>query len=204
MVAAIDLGDKELIKKRAAKMSHNSASMSHNKDEITLRQMISSSWSGLLQTLCLLFESAPDESTVSSILDTIIALTAVAGGLNMDGPREALVGSLCRFALPPGYHESKSGSNTNGDEHFTGQGQVLVMGQPLSPTTSGPGFVLLTTRNIQVLKALLQVALEYGPLLGQAWSSLLNALQHLSWILGFKPTLNGEMSSSSNEASSQH
>ena len=28
-------------------------------------------------------------------------------------------------------------------------GQVLVMGQPLTPNTSGPGFVLLTTRNIQ-------------------------------------------------------
>jgi hypothetical protein len=218
MAAVIDLGDKELIKKRAAKksMSHNqsnSAGMSHNNhessDEITLRQMITSSWSGLLQTLCLLFESAPDESTVSSILDTIIALTAVAGGLNMDGPREALVGSLCRFALPPGYHEAKAGSNTNADDsgssHFTGSGsQVLVMGQPLSPTTSGPGFVLLTTRNIQVLKALLQVALEYGPLLGQAWSSLLNALQHLSWILGFKPTLNGEMSSTNNEGTSNN
>ena len=164
--------------------------------------MISSSWSGLLQTLCLLFESAPDESTVSSVLDTIIALTAVAGGLNMDGPREALVGSLCRFALPPGYHE-RSGSSSTDDQtsNQPSQGQVLVMGQPLSPTTSGPGFVLLTTRNIQVLKALLQVALDYGPLLGQAWSSLLNALQHLSWILGFKPNLgSSEMFTSAKES----
>ena len=200
MAAIIDLGDKELIKKRAKKdlPSNNQ----NNNDEVTLKQMISSSWSGLLQTLCLLFESAPDESTVSSVLDTIIALTAVAGGLNMDGPREALVGSLCRFALPPGYHE-RSGSSSTDDQtsNQPTQGQVLVMGQPLSPTTSGPGFVLLTTRNIQVLKALLQVALDYGPLLGQAWSSLLNALQHLSWILGFKPNLgSSEMFTSAKES----
>ena len=50
--------------------------------------MIASSWSGLLGTLCLLFESAPDESTVTYVLDTITSLTAVAGGFNMDGPRE--------------------------------------------------------------------------------------------------------------------
>ena len=43
------------------------------------------------------------------------ALTAVAGGLNMDSPREALVGTLCRFALPPGYHEkSYAGEQTSG------------------------------------------------------------------------------------------
>ena len=198
MAAIIDLGDKELIKKRAKMESQASAAS----DELTLRQMISSSWSGLLMTLCLLFESAPDESTVNSVLDTIIALTAVAGGLNMDGPREALVGSLCRFALPPNYN---SGSNSPTEVDQPTQGQVLVMGQPLSPTSSSgsAGFVLLTTRNIQVLRALLQVALDYGPLLGQAWSSLLNALQHLSWILGFKPNmLTGEMCNSSTESNS--
>ena len=79
--------------------------------------------------------------------------------------------------------------------------EVLVMGQPLSPSTSsGAGFVLLTTRNIQVLRALLEVASEYGPLLGQSWSLLLSALQHLAWILGFKPALTGEMTAKSTTA----
>ena len=40
--------------------------------------MISSGWSGLLQTLSLLFEVAPDEVTVASVLDTMIALTGPA------------------------------------------------------------------------------------------------------------------------------
>ena len=143
--AIIDLGDKELIKRRAAKTPIHV----QNEDEKTLRQMITSGWSGLLQTLSLLFDAAPDESTVSSVLDTMIALTAVAGGLNMDGPREALVGSLCRFALPPGYMERGIQSGQAATQEP--QGQVLVMGQPLSPSTSsGAGFVLLTTRNIQV------------------------------------------------------
>ena len=84
------MGDKELIKRRATKCPIHV----ENDDEKTLRQMISSGWSGLLQTLCLLFEAAPDESTVSSVLDTMIALTAVAGGLNMDGPRQARGESL--------------------------------------------------------------------------------------------------------------
>ena len=54
----------------------------------------------------------------SSVLDLMTALTAVAGGLNMDGPREALVGTLCKFALPPGYHEkSYAGEKTSGSGH---------------------------------------------------------------------------------------
>ena len=102
----------------------------------------------------------------------MIALTAVAGGLNMDGPREALVGTLCRFALPPGYLERDGRSSSSSDQGQV-QGQVLVMGQPLSPSTSsGAGFVLLTTRNIQVLRALLDVAFEYGPLLGMVESPI--------------------------------
>ena len=196
--AIIDLGDKELIKRRVAKCPIHL----ENDEEKTLRQMISSGWCGLLQTLSLLFEAAPDESTVSSVLDTMIALTAVAGGLNMDGPREALVGSLCRFALPPGYLE-RGGSSSSVSSEVT-HGQVLVMGQPLSPSTSsGAGFVLLTTRNIQVLRALLDVAFEYGPLLGQSWSLLLSALQHLAWILGFKPSLTGEMTAKSSKENGQ-
>lgn len=68
------------------------------------------------------------------------------------------------------------------------------MGQPLTASTSsGAGFVLLTTRNIQVLRALLDVASDYGPLLGQSWSLVLSALQHLSWILGFQCSITGEM-----------
>ncbi|CBY43535.1 unnamed protein product, partial [Oikopleura dioica] len=184
--AIIDLGDKELIKRRAANVPIHEI----NETENTLRQMIMSGWSGLLQTLSLLFEAAPDENTVNSVLDLMTALTAVAGGLNMDGPREALVGTLCRFALPPGYHEkSYAGEQTSGSG-----GQVLVVGQPLTASTSsGAGFVLLTTRNIQVLRALLDVASDYGPLLGQSWSLVLSALQHLSWILGFQCSITGEM-----------
>lgn len=59
----------------------------------------------------------------SSVLDLMTALTAVAGGLNMDGPREALVGTLCRFALPPGYHEkSYAGEQTSG----SGQARSII------------------------------------------------------------------------------
>ena len=67
-------GDKQLIKRRAAKTPIHV----ENVEEKTLRQMISSGWSGLLQTLSLLFEVAPDEVTVASVLDTMIALTGPA------------------------------------------------------------------------------------------------------------------------------
>ena len=56
------------------------------------------------------------------------ALTAVAGGLNMDGPREALVGTLCRFALPPGYHEkSYAGEQTSGSGSVTNNLALMLL-----------------------------------------------------------------------------
>ena len=39
----------------------------------------------------------------------------------MDGPREALVGSLCRFALPPGYLERTNSNSSLPQETPHGQ-----------------------------------------------------------------------------------
>ena len=70
--------------------------------------------------------------------------------------------------------------------------QVVAVGTPL-PTASLPpaaqqGPVMLTAKNLQCMRAILSIALCHGDLLGPAWHMVLTTLQHLTWILGLKPS----------------
>lgn len=73
--------------------------------------------------------------------------------------------------------------------------QVVAVGTPL-PTSSVPagtqqGPVMLTSKNLQSMRALLSLAHCHGSILGTSWHLVLTTLQHLVWILGLKPTTGG-------------
>lgn len=66
--------------------------------------------------------------------------------------------------------------------------QVVAVGTPL-PTSSVPagmqqGPVMLTSKNLQSMRALLSLAHCHGSILGTSWHLVLTTLQHLVWILG--------------------
>ncbi|XP_054162002.1 protein MON2 homolog isoform X2 [Oppia nitens] len=76
--------------------------------------------------------------------------------------------------------------------------QVIAVGTPL-PTQSltqntQPGPVLLTSKNLQCMNAILTVANIQGSVLNEnSWHIILTTLQHLVWILGLKPTNGGSL-----------
>ena len=76
--------------------------------------------------------------------------------------------------------------------------QVVAVGNPLptpyqsssSAATSGP--VMLTAKNLQCMRGLLNMAHCHGSVLGtRCWHLVLTTLQHLVWILGLKPVGGG-------------
>lgn len=76
--------------------------------------------------------------------------------------------------------------------------QVVAVGNPLptpyqsssSAATSGP--VMLTAKNLQCMRGLLNMAHCHGAILGtRCWHLVLTTLQHLVWILGLKPVGGG-------------
>ena len=76
--------------------------------------------------------------------------------------------------------------------------QVVAVGNPLptpyqsssSAATSGP--VMLTAKNLQCMRGLLNMAHCHGAVLGtRCWHLVLTTLQHLVWILGLKPVGGG-------------
>ncbi|XP_041110331.1 protein MON2 homolog isoform X1 [Polyodon spathula] len=69
--------------------------------------------------------------------------------------------------------------------------QVVAVGQPL--TVQPQGTVVLTAKNIQCMRTLLNLAHCHGDVLGTSWQLVLATLQHLVWILGLKPGSGGAL-----------
>uniref|UniRef100_A0A8C4U0Q9 Protein MON2 homolog n=1 Tax=Falco tinnunculus TaxID=100819 RepID=A0A8C4U0Q9_FALTI len=69
--------------------------------------------------------------------------------------------------------------------------QVVAVGQPLALQPQGT--VMLTSKNIQCMRTLLNLAHCHGAVLGTSWQLVLATLQHLVWILGLKPGVGGAL-----------
>lgn len=52
---------------------------------------------------------------------------------------------------------------------------------------------MLTVKNLQSMRALLNLAICHGGILGSSWQLVLTTLQHLVWILGLKPSTGGSL-----------
>lgn len=87
------------------------------------------------------------------------------------------------------------GSCTESSSDF--RQQVVAVGTPL-PSASLPHSimqapVMLTTKNLQCMRAILFLAHNNGSILGTSWNIVLQTLQHLVWILGLKPSTGGSL-----------
>lgn len=86
-------------------------------------------------------------------------------------------------------------TSTCGENDF--RHQVVAVGTPL-PTSSLPigaqqGPVIIYTKNLQCMRAMLHLAHCHGCILGTSWHIVLATLQHLVWILGLKPSTGGSL-----------
>ncbi|PFX29349.1 Protein MON2-like [Stylophora pistillata] len=185
------------------------------------QEMVSASWCGILASLSLLLEASNDETVTESILKSYQLYANVCGILGLTTPRDAFITSLCKAALPPHYtltvvnpHSGTaqvsyvkmpiSGSQAlldpqGGDHRALGKSvgnsgetssSAVVTGTPLG---SSHGPVSLTAKNIQCMRSLLSLAHCHGGILGTAWHMVLTTLQHLTWILGLKPSTGGTL-----------
>uniref|UniRef100_A0A2R5LCA4 Protein MON2 homolog n=2 Tax=Ornithodoros turicata TaxID=34597 RepID=A0A2R5LCA4_9ACAR len=184
-------------------------------DEALHRQLVSSSWCGLLAALALLLDASMDEAATEEILKIMQQYTSLCGHLNMSTPRDAFITTICKGSLPPHYtltvlssafpkvnppHVRGDGPSTpslgpylGGDE--TPRQQVVAVGTPLPTPSLGAhqGPVMLTAKNLQCMRAILGLAHSHGAVLGTAWHLVLTTLQHLVWILGLKPSTGGSL-----------
>ncbi|KAJ8262363.1 hypothetical protein GJAV_G00165570 [Gymnothorax javanicus] len=170
-------------------------------------EMVNACWPGLLAALSLLLDASTDEAATESILKAELTVAALCGRLGLVTPRDAFITAICRASLPPNYTLTALGSLTANltNKTYSIQGQcvqmispsseshqqVVAVGQPLSSQSQGT--VVLTAKNLQCMRTLLNMAHGHGAVLGNAWQLVLETLQHLVWILGLKPGAGGAL-----------
>ncbi|XP_015249416.1 PREDICTED: protein MON2 homolog isoform X3 [Cyprinodon variegatus] len=170
-------------------------------------EMVNASWCGLLAALSLLLDASTDEAATENILKAEMTMASLCGRLCLVTPRDAFITAICKASLPPHYALtvlSSNSANVSGKAYsIQGQSvqiispsseshqQVVAVGQPL--TAQPQGTVVLTAKNIQCMRTLLNLAHCHGAVLGTSWQLVLATLQHLVWILGLKPAVGGAL-----------
>ncbi|XP_062245338.1 protein MON2 homolog isoform X1 [Platichthys flesus] len=170
-------------------------------------EMVSACWCGLLAALSLLLDASTDETATENILKAELTMASLCGRLGLVTPRDAFITAICKASLPPHYaltHLSCNAANLS-SKAYSIQGQtvqiispsseshqqVVAVGQPLNAQPQGT--VMLTAKNIQCMRTLLNLAHCHGAVLGTSWQLVLATLQHLVWILGLKPGVGGAL-----------
>ncbi|XP_037876961.2 protein MON2 homolog isoform X1 [Bombyx mori] len=165
-------------------------------------QLLKSSWCGLVWGLSVLADASIGE--LENILRAIQTLARVSGKVGVSAGRDACVGALCRSALPAQYAAGALGACPWRREPAAPEPDcrhhVVWVGTPLPSAAPASGqqqsFVMVTSRHVTAMKALLCAAQRDGDVIQQAWFPVLTTLQHLVWILGLKPSTGGSMKAS--------
>ncbi|CAN8005010.1 unnamed protein product, partial [Ixodes pacificus] len=106
------------------------------------RQLVSSSWCGLLAALSLLLDASTEEAATEEILKTMQRFASLSGHLQLSTPRDAFITAMCKGSLPPHYTltvlsatfpKSASSPHPRGDGVPGGGGGGGVAGGPLVP-----------------------------------------------------------------------
>ncbi|XP_047540628.1 protein MON2 homolog isoform X1 [Vanessa atalanta] len=179
-----------------------------DKERLLKLQLIKSSWCGLVWGLSVLAEASIGE--LENILRAIQTLARVSGKVGVTNARDACIGALCRCALPAQYcvpvlgalaalacpwPAARPAPAPGADLRH----HVVWVGTPLpcaQPTGQQQSFVMVTSRHVTAMRALLAAARRDGDALQHAWLPVLTTLQHLVWILGLKPSTGGSMKAS--------
>ncbi|XP_073959007.1 mon2 homolog, regulator of endosome-to-Golgi trafficking [Choristoneura fumiferana] len=166
-------------------------------------QLLKSSWCGLVWGLSVLAEASIGE--LENILRAIQTLARVSGKVGHTVGRDACISALCRAALPAQYCVPALGAlpcpwrREPAAPEPDHRHQVVWVGTPLpaaQPAGQQQSFVMVTSRHVTAMKALLCAAQRDGDSIQQAWLPVLTTLQHLVWILGLKPSTGGSMKAS--------
>ncbi|EDM16535.1 rCG59435, isoform CRA_a [Rattus norvegicus] len=152
--------------------------------------------------------SSTDEAATENILKAELTMAALCGRLGLVTSRDAFITAICKGSLPPHYaltvlNATTAATLSNKSYSIQGQSvmmispsseshqQVVAVGQPLAVQPQGT--VMLTSKNIQCMRTLLNLAHCHGAVLGTSWQLVLATLQHLVWILGLKPSSGGAL-----------
>uniref|UniRef100_A0A0K0EM20 Protein MON2 homolog n=1 Tax=Strongyloides stercoralis TaxID=6248 RepID=A0A0K0EM20_STRER len=182
--------------------------------EIISNTLFRNSYKPVLEIVMLLLECSVDDSITEAMLNNLSVLIIASCKLKCDDTKHELIKSLCRVSLPVKYFDlfvDIPHGNQNLDNEITEYDidmlmdksqttQVMAVGN-ICPFPNMPAYIcnyqiMLTSKNILATKTLLSVGRDNGKNFLESWYIFLKSVQHLVWILGMKPTLNGQFTTS--------
>ncbi|XRM39625.1 Endocytosis and vacuole integrity protein, variant 2 [Aspergillus tubingensis] len=179
--------------------------------------IIETCWPAILAACSTFLYASLDDDFYHNLVRSIQKLAHVAGLLRLSTPRDALLTTIGKAAMPADATSTRtagtaapttaaSQSNKSSDEKSKGS-QASLSGSPLpAETSSAPSdvaLVSLSTRNLLCLRALLNLGIALGPTLDQpAWSIILGTLQDTDLLIGMASTKSQASTTTSGETSS--
>ena len=160
-------------------------------------RMIESCWPAILAACSTFLNAALDSYFYHMLIRTVQKLTQVSGVLELDTPRDALLTTLAKVAVPASVSSLMS-------LHFgakparadAAEGRPDMEDQSIkSPVASTPRQSLdmtlqsLNVRNLLCLRALLNLGIALGPTLSQnAWMIVMQSLEQVEALMSVGPT----------------
>ncbi|RMY59756.1 hypothetical protein D0865_01910 [Hortaea werneckii] len=161
--------------------------------------IIDSCWPAFLATASTFLNAALEEQYYRNLIKGFQRFTQVAGLLRLNTPRDALLTTLSKSAVPPHVLSAASGGgtkspSTDSPRSFSNPRNLLSVDSLVSQATSlsgdrdrrssiEPAHPMLTTRNLLCLRALLNLAIALGPTLGAAFTVVVDTLRQADLIL---------------------
>ncbi len=164
----------------------------------TSGHIVDNCWPALLAACSTFLNATLDSDYYHALIRSFQKFTQVAGLLDMATPRDAFLTTLGKHAVPstslitPTLETQSSASVLNGHNDSQIEEGVESSREPSpAPSSSSDrprqsldrGHFRLTTRHLLCLRALLNLGIALGPVLGQSWSIILEILQQADLII---------------------
>ncbi|ADV19956.1 hypothetical protein I305_00461 [Cryptococcus gattii E566] len=158
---------------------------SKNPPPAPLQDMASSAWPPLLAALSYCIGINLSDSLFAEVLTALQNFTVACGLLGLNTPRDALLNTLGKYAVPPpavsamqSYMEAPNAQRNSGGiaADALGFASSLGGGGPTGPPS-------LSERNLACLRSMVNTARVLGSTLGNAWHDVLEILQNANFML---------------------
>lgn len=162
----------------------------------TVVALIDQCWPAIMATSSTFLYAALDADFYRGLIRSVQKFTQVAGLLRLATPRDAFLTTLSKAAVPANVFKAEtppssvasprlgSSSTFQSADNIAG---IAELSNRRVSTDSGAS--ALTQRNLMCLRALVNLAIALGPVLDQAWSIILDAVQRASVLLANSGTM---------------
>ncbi|KAI4286748.1 MAG: hypothetical protein L6R35_003998 [Caloplaca aegaea] len=157
---------------------------------LTAASMVDHCWPALLAASSTFLDASLDSEYLHALIRSFQKFTQIAGLLDLPAPRDAFLTTLAKHAIPNSLaitskfsatvHPDDSESDTNNDDVDSGREPIPTTFTPFEQQSKGSRrFTPVKVRNLLCLRALLNLGIALGPVLGESWKIVLETLHQV-------------------------